>query len=74
MTMLRRLLTIIWVSTLIVAGVVLYLYNPTEVQLDLVWWQTPPMGLAALVAGVFFLGLMTGLMVVLIMRVMGLRR
>lgn len=71
MSLLRRLLTIVWVLTLIVAGVVLYLYNPENVQLDLVWWQTPPMGLAVLVFSVFFVGLLSGIALALLMRLFG---
>ena len=71
MSLIRRLITIVWVLTLIVTGVMLYLYNPDSVQLDLIWWQTPPMGLAVLVFSVFLVGLLSGVALALLTRLFG---
>ncbi|MGA1206482.1 MAG: DUF1049 domain-containing protein [Gammaproteobacteria bacterium] len=71
MNLLRRLITIVWVCALVVTGVALFLYNPDPVQLDLIWWQTPPMGLAALVFAVFLVGLLSGLMLAVVTRLFG---
>lgn len=71
MTLLRRLITITWICALVVTGVALFLYNPNLVQLDLIWWQTPPMGLAVLVFAVFVVGLVSGLMLAIFLRLFG---
>ena len=71
MSLIRRLITIVWVLTLIVTGVVLYLYNPDSVQLDLIWLQTPPMCLAVLVFSVFLVVLLSGVALSLLTRLFG---
>jgi hypothetical protein len=48
------------VLTLLVTGCALYLFNPTEVALDLVWIQLPAVSIAVLVLGALFIGLVTG--------------
>jgi hypothetical protein len=60
MKLLRRLVTLVWVLTLLVTGCTLYLFNPTEVALDLVLIQLPAVSVAVLVLGALFIGLVTG--------------
>jgi Protein of unknown function (DUF1049). len=60
MRLLRRLVTLAWVLALLVTGCALYLFNPTEVALDLVWVQLPAVSIAVLVLGALFIGLVTG--------------
>ena len=41
MKLLRRLVTLVWVATLLVTGCVLYLFNSDPVTIDFVWLQIP---------------------------------
>jgi hypothetical protein len=49
-----------------VAGCVLYLFNSDPVAIDLVWIQIPPTSLAVVLIAMFFIGVVTGSLLVLI--------
>jgi putative membrane protein len=66
MKLLKRLVTLVWVLTLLVAGCVLYLFNADLVAIDLVWIQVPQTSLAVVLISTFFIGVVTGSMLVLI--------
>ena len=66
MKLVRRLVTLIWVATLLVTGCVLYLFNSDPVDIDLVWLQIPETSLAVVLITTFFVGVVTGGIVVLI--------
>jgi putative membrane protein len=66
MKLLKRLVTLVWVLTLLVAGCVLYLFNADPVAIDLVWIQVPQTSLAVVLISTFFIGVVTGSMLVLI--------
>lgn len=74
MRLLKRLVTMIWVMTLLVTGCVLYLFNPTPVTLDLVWIQLPSLSIAVLVLGALFIGLVTGSLLTLLTGIWPTRR
>ena len=62
----KRLVTLIWVVTLLVAGCFLYLFNSDPVAIDLVWIQIPSTSLAVVLIATFFVGVVTGSLLVLI--------
>ena len=66
MKLLKRLVTLVWVLTLLVAGCVLYLFNADPVAIDLVWIQVPQTSLAVVLISTFFVGVVTGSILVLI--------
>jgi putative membrane protein len=66
MKLVKRLVTLVWVVTLLVAGCVLYLFNSDPVAIDLVWIQIPPTSLAVVLIATFFIGVVTGSLLVLI--------
>ena len=66
MKLLKRLVTLIWVFTLLMAGCVLYLFNADPVAIDLVWIQIPQTSLAVVLISTFFVGVVTGSILVLI--------
>ena len=66
MKLLKRLVTLVWVLTLLVAGCVLYLFNADPVAIDLVWIQVPQTSLAVVLISTFFIGVVTGGILVLI--------
>ena len=66
MKLVRRLVTLIWVATLLVTGCVLYLFNSDPVNIDLVWLQIPETSLAVVLITTFFVGVVTGSILVLI--------
>jgi putative membrane protein len=66
MKLLKRLVTLVWVLTLLVAGCVLYLFNADPVAIDLVWIQVPQTSLAVVLISTFFIGVVTGSILVLI--------
>ena len=66
MKLLRRLVTLTWVATLLVTGCVLYLFNSDPVDIDLVWLQIPETSLAVVLITTFFVGVVTGSILVLI--------
>ena len=66
MKLLKRLVTLIWVLTLLMAGCVLYLFNADPVAIDLVWIQIPQTSLAVVLISTFFVGVVTGSILVLI--------
>ena len=66
MKLVRRLVTLIWVTTLLVTGCVLYLFNSEPVDIDLVWLQIPETSLAVVLITTFFVGVVTGGILVLI--------
>ena len=66
MKLLRRLVTLTWVATLLVTGCVLYLFNSDPVDIDLVWLQIPETSLAVVLITTFFVGVITGSILVLI--------
>ena len=62
----KRLLTLVWVISLLAAGCILYLFNPDPVTIDLVWIRVPETGLAVVLISTFFVGILTGIVLVLI--------
>ena len=66
MKLLRRLVTLVWVTTLLVIGCVLYLFNSDPVIIDLVWLQIPETSLAVVLITTFFVGVVTGSILVLV--------
>ena len=66
MNLVRRLVTLIWVATFLVTGCVLYLFNSDPVDIDLVWLQIPETSLAVVLITTFFVGVVTGSILVLI--------
>ena len=66
MKLLRRLVTLVWVTTLLVIGCVLYLFNSDPVIIDLVWLQIPETSLAVVLITIFFVGVVTGSILVLV--------
>ncbi len=66
MKLVRRLVTLTWVATLLVTGCVLYLFNSDPVDIDLVWLQIPETSLAVVLITTFFVGVVTGSILVLI--------
>ena len=66
MKLVRRLVTLIWVATLLVTGCVLYLFNSDPVDIDLVWLRIPETSLAVVLITTFFVGVVTGGILVLI--------
>lgn len=74
MKLLKRLATLIWVLTLLMAGCVLYLFNADPVAIDLVWIQIPQTSLAVVLISTFFAGVVTGSILVLIASMIPKRR
>ncbi|MEK9669887.1 MAG: LapA family protein [Gammaproteobacteria bacterium] len=74
MKLLKRLVTLIWVLTLLMAGCVLYLFNADPVAIDLVWIQVPQTSLAVVLISTFFVGVVTGSILVLIASMIPKRR
>ena len=66
MKLVRRLVTLVWVTTLLVTGCVLYLFNSDPVDIDLVWLQIPQTSLAVVLITTFFVGVVTGSILVFI--------
>ena len=66
MKLVKRLVTLTWVITLLVAGCVLYLFNSDPVAIDLVWTQVPETSLAVVLIATFFVGVLSGGVLVLI--------
>jgi uncharacterized metal-binding protein len=66
MKLVKRLVTLTWVITLLVAGCVLYLFNSDPVAIDLVWIQIPETSLAVVLIATFFVGVLSGGVLVLI--------
>ena len=56
MKLLRRLATLVWVTTLLVAGCILYLFNSDPVIIDFVWLQIPETSLAVVLINIFCRG------------------
>ena len=74
MKLVRRLVTLIWVATLLVTGCVLYLFNSNPVDIDLVWLQIPETSLAVVLITTFFVGVVTGSILVLIVSMLPKQR
>jgi putative membrane protein len=74
MKLLKRLVTLIWVLTLLMAGCVLYLFNADPVAIDLVWIQIPQTSLAVVLISTFFVGVVAGSILVLIASMIPKRR
>jgi uncharacterized metal-binding protein len=66
MKLVKRLVTLTWVIILLVAGCVLYLFNSDPVAIDLVWIQIPETSLAVVLIATFFVGVLSGSVLVLI--------
>ena len=66
MKLLRRLVTLVWVTTLLATGCVLYLFNSDPVNIDFVWLQIPETSLAVVLITTFFVGIVTGSSLVLV--------
>lgn len=60
MKLLKRLVTLAWVSTLLVTGCVLFLFNSDAVTIDLVLFQVPSVSLAVALVSTFLIGVTTG--------------
>ncbi|MDB9863041.1 lipopolysaccharide assembly protein LapA domain-containing protein [Litorivicinus sp.] len=67
--LLRRLITLAWVLTLLVIGCVLYLFNPIPISINFVWTQTPPISLAVVLISTFFIGVVSGSLLTLIVSI-----
>ena len=74
MKLVRRLVTLIWVTTLLVTGCALYLFNSDPVDIDLVWLQIPETSLAVVLITTFFVGVVTGSILVLIVSMLPKQR
>ena len=74
MKLVRRLVTLIWVATLLVTGCVLYLFNSDPVNIDLVWLQIPETSLAVVLTTTFFVGVVTGSILVLVVSMLPKQR
>ena len=74
MKLVRRLITLIWVATLLVTGCVLYLFNSDPVNIDLVWLQIPETSLAVVLTTTFFVGVVTGSILVLVVSMLPKQR
>ena len=66
MKLVRRLVTLVWVTALLVTGCVLYLFNSDPVNIDFVWLQIPETSLAVVLITTFFVGVVTGSILVFI--------
>jgi hypothetical protein len=74
MKLLRRLVTLVWVVTLLVTGCALYLFNSDPVSIDLVWLQIPSTSLAVVLIATFFIGVITGSVLVFIASILPKKR
>ena len=74
MRLMRRLVTLVWVTTLLLTGCVLYLFNSDPVDIDLVWLQIPETSLAVVLITTFFVGVVTGSILALIASVLPKQR
>ena len=74
MKLVRRLVTLIWVATLLVTGCVLYLFNSDPVAIDIVWLQIPETSLAVVLITTFFIGVVTGSILVLVVSMLPKQR
>lgn len=60
MRLLKRLVTLVWVGVLLVAGCILYLVNADTVTVNLVWLEIPETSLSVVLFVTFFIGVITG--------------
>ena len=60
MRLLKRLVTLVWVGVLLVAGCILYLVNADTVTVDLVWLEIPETSLSVVLFATFFIGVIAG--------------
>ena len=60
MRLLKRLVTLVWVGVLLVAGCLLYLVNADTVTVDLVWLEIPETSLSVVLFVTFFIGVIAG--------------
>ena len=74
MKLLRRLVTLVWVTTLLATGCVLYLFNSDPVAIDIVWLQIPETSLAVVLITTFFVGVVTGSILVLVVSMLPKQR
>jgi hypothetical protein len=74
MKLLRRLVTLVWVTTLLATGCVLYLFNSDPVAIDIVWLQIPETSLAVVLITTFFIGVVTGSILVLVVSMLPKQR
>ena len=74
MKLLRRLVTMVWVTTLLATGCVLYLFNSDPVTIDIVWLQIPETSLAVVLITTFFVGVVTGSILVLVVSMLPKQR
>lgn len=74
MKLLKRLVTMAWVLSLLVAGCLLYLFNSTAVTLDFIWVQLPDVSLALVLTVTFIFGVVTGSVLSLLLAVWPKRR
>ena len=64
----------VWVTTLLATGCVLYLFNSDPVTIDIVWLQIPETSLAVVLITTFFVGVVTGSIVVLVVSMLPKQR
>ena len=74
MKLLRRLVTMVWVTTLLATGCVLYLFNSDPVTIDIVWLQIPETSHAVVLITTFFVGVVTGSILVLVVSMLPKQR
>ena len=60
MRLLKRLVTLVWVGALLMAGCILYLVNADTVTVDLVWLEIPETSLSVVLFATFFIGVIAG--------------
>ena len=60
MRLFKRLVTLVWIGTLLVIGCVLYLVNTDTVTVDLVWLEIPETSLSVVLFVTFFIGVIIG--------------
>ena len=64
----------VWVTTLLATGCVLYLFNSDPVTIDIVWLQIPETSLAVVLITTFFVGVVTGSILVLVVSMLPKQR
>lgn len=62
----KRLITLGWIIALLMIGCLLYIYNSQPVVIDLVWIRFPELSLAVVLFAIFFIGLVSGILLTFI--------
>lgn len=63
MKWIRRLITLTWISVLLSGAILVYLFNPTPVDLDFVWVQLNQVNVAVALLSAGLIGLVIGVLV-----------